>query len=124
MARQLRRDLVDALGHDQHWSIGGLRQKVSHRTVETSRQHDALAFLRDEREGAVDVEHWPDVIREESGRGFGFVIRPEPLRLGRNQVDDARNRQVLVHARKYFSFGGVAIFGVIASYACGLVRAP
>ena len=42
-ARQLRRDLVDALGDDQHWSIGGLRQKVSHRTVETSRQHDALA---------------------------------------------------------------------------------
>src|ERR1700682_2323108 len=53
-AVELRGDLVDALGHDQYWSIGGLRQKISHRTVETSRQHDTLAVLCNERKGAVD----------------------------------------------------------------------
>src|SRR6202011_1592846 len=45
-ALELCGDFVDALGHNQYRPVGGLRQKISQRTVETSRQHDTLAVLR------------------------------------------------------------------------------
>src|SRR6266542_96569 len=80
-APQLRGDLVDALGDDQNWSIGGLRQKVSHRTVETSRQHDAFPLLCYEGKGAVDAEHCPDVTSEQPAPCFRFINRPESLRV-------------------------------------------
>ena len=47
VARELCGDLVDALSHYQHRSIGGLRQEIPQGTVETSRQRDPVTFLRD-----------------------------------------------------------------------------
>ncbi len=61
---QLRGDLVDALGDDQRWSIGSLGEKISQRTVETSRQYDLLPVLRNERKRAVDAKNCIHVTSE------------------------------------------------------------
>src|SRR5439155_10529987 len=82
-ACELRRDLVDSLGNDQCWPIGGLRQKVSHWTVETSRQHHALPILCYESKGAVDLKYFVDVTSEQPAPSFRFVGRPESLGLWR-----------------------------------------
>ena len=79
MACQLRGNLVDALGDDQHWSIGGLRQKVPHGAVETSRQQDPLAVLRNKGEGPVKVQNFAQVTSEQPAPSFRFVDRPQPL---------------------------------------------
>ena len=55
--RELRGDLVDPFGHDQHRTIRGFRQEVAHRAVEASRQHDALPILSHQGKGAVEAEH-------------------------------------------------------------------
>jgi len=100
-APQLGRDLVHALRHDQHWSVGRLREKISHRTVETSRQHDAFPILRYEGKGAVDPEYSLGVAGQQPASRFRSVNRPESLGLFWNQVDNAGNWQLLVHTRKY-----------------------
>jgi hypothetical protein len=105
---ELFSDLIDSIRNYQHWSVSGFREKVSHRTVETSREKNSLAFLRHDRKGASNVEHWAHVIGEQSVASFGFIHRPQSLRLGRNEIDDAGNRQVLAHARKYFAAGNAA----------------
>jgi hypothetical protein len=79
LARQLRGYLIDALGHDQHRSIYGLRQKISHRTVETTRQHDALPILGYEGKGAVNAEDRVHVTSEQPAPSLRFVDRPEAL---------------------------------------------
>jgi hypothetical protein len=89
---ELRGDLVDALSHDQYWSVGGLCQKIPQRTVEASRQHDALPILCYEGEGAVDVENCAHVTSEQPAPSFRFVDRPKSLGSFSNQVDDTRNR--------------------------------
>src|ERR1700688_2907782 len=102
VARELRGDLVDAFGHNQYRPVDGLRQKVPHRAIETSRQHDALPILCNEGIGAIDTEHRPDVTGEQPASCFGPVNRPKSLGLFWNQADDAGNRQLLVHKKKYF----------------------
>ena len=67
MPRELRGDFVDALADDENWSVGGFREEVSHRSVETSREHDALSFLRDEGESAIDGENFVGVAGEQAG---------------------------------------------------------
>ena len=89
---ELRRDLVDSLGNDQYWPIGGLRQKVSHRTVETSRQCDPLPILSNESKRAVDAQYSIDVTSEQPAPSFRFVDRPESLGLWGDQIDDPGNR--------------------------------
>lgn len=70
---ELRCNLVDAIGNDQHRTIGGLCEKISHWTVETSRQQNALAILCEERERAVDIENCVGVAVEEATSSFSFI---------------------------------------------------
>ena len=81
MSRQLGRDLVDPFGDDQHGAVDGLRQKVSERPVQTSRQHHALPILCYESKGAVDLKYFVDVTSEQPAPSFRFVARPESLGL-------------------------------------------
>jgi hypothetical protein len=97
---QLRRDLVNPLGDDEHGSVGGLGEEIPHRPVEAPRQYDALPVLGDEREGAVDREGAGRVGREETTPGVRFRSRPEALRFRRNEVDDAGNGTGLGHERE------------------------
>lgn len=101
MALELLDDLVDAVGDDEHWAVGGLRQKVPQRPVETPRQHDPFAFLCNQRKGAFNAEHCVDVAREQPAPSLGLIGRPEPLGIVRDQVDDAGYSQVLGHASNY-----------------------
>ncbi len=100
MVLELGGNLVDARSYHKYRSIGGLRQKVSHWTIETSCERDALSVLRNERKGAVDVQDFSNITSEQPAPSLRFVDRPEALRSFCNQVDDARNRQSLVHAKK------------------------
>ena len=46
---QLGRDRIDPLGDDEHRTVRSLCEEIAQRPLEAPRQHDALAFLRDER---------------------------------------------------------------------------
>src|SRR5512140_3913360 len=89
VTRQLARDVVDALGDDQHGTFGGLREEISQRAIEAAGENDALSVLYYEREGSVDLEHGARVVREQALGRVGFAEVPESLRLRPNQVDDA-----------------------------------
>jgi hypothetical protein len=99
-SRQFSGDLVDALGDDQHRPVDGLRQEVAQRPVEASGKEDALTVLSNEGERAVKVENFSGVTSEQRAPSLRFVDRPEALGIFRNKVDDARNRQVSIHANK------------------------
>ena len=75
MARQLRRDRIDPLGHDQDRSIDRFRKEVPQRAVETACQHDSLAILSDEGKGPLEIEHSGNVASEHSTSSVGFVNR-------------------------------------------------
>ena len=72
-ARQLGGDLVDALGHDERWSVDGFCQKVSHRAVETSRQEDPLPILCHKSKGAFNAKNRSDVISEQAASSLRLV---------------------------------------------------
>ena len=57
----------------------GLREEVAQRPVETPREHDALAFLRHQRERAVELEHGIRVGGEEPALGIGLADVPQTL---------------------------------------------
>jgi hypothetical protein len=79
MAAELLSDFVDALGYDENWSVGGFCEEVSHRSVETSREHDALSFLRHECESAVDPENFVGIATEQQASSVGLINRPQSL---------------------------------------------
>ena len=99
-SRQLRRDRIDPLGNDQYRTIGSLCEKVAQRTVETARQDDALAILRDEGKGSFETEYCVDIAGEHATPGFGLVNGSESCWVVGNQVDDAGNGQRLAHSKK------------------------
>jgi hypothetical protein len=74
-ARQLHRDRIDPLGHDQNRSIDRFREEVPQRTVETARQHDSLAILGDEGKGPLEIEYSGNVASEKPTSSVGFVNR-------------------------------------------------
>jgi hypothetical protein len=88
-ARQLSPDLVDALGDDEHRSVGGLREEVPHRAVQASRQRHPLTLPRDERKGAVDVQHGVCARVEQPLSSVVLGTGPEPLRSGTDERDYA-----------------------------------
>ena len=100
--RQLGGDLVDALAHDQHRSVSGLRQEIAERTVETAREHHPLSLLCDKGERAVDLEDDTGVGCEEQALSVGLGGAPESLRPRGNQIDDAGD---------WMGHGGAAMFG-------------
>jgi len=63
MSCELLGDSVDSFGHDQHWAVHRLCQKVAERPVETAREHHPLT-LRDKRERAVDPQNGVHVTGE------------------------------------------------------------
>jgi hypothetical protein len=73
MTLELSGDLVYPLGHHQDRPVGGLRQEITHRTVETARQNDALPLLCHERKGSVDPEHCLRVTSQEPPSYLWFV---------------------------------------------------
>ena len=97
---QLGGDLVDALGDDQCRSIDRLGEKISEWSIEAPRQHYPLTILGYNGKGAIDAKNSVHITSEQPAPGFRFVACPEPLRFGGDQVDDARNGQVLIHAEK------------------------
>src|SRR5690242_10315921 len=105
MPLELLADLIDSIGDNEDGSVRGFREEVSHRAVETSCEKNALAILCNDGKGASNVEHWLHVAREQPVASFAFIHRPQSLRLWRDEVDDAGNRQVSVHARKYSALG-------------------
>src|SRR5881398_3423513 len=97
---QFSGDLVDALGYDEHRPVDSLRQEIAQGPVEAPGEQDSLAVLGNKRERAVKVENFSRVTSEQPAPSLRFVDRPEALGIFRNKVDDARNRQVSIHANK------------------------
>ena len=65
------------------------REEVAQRAVETPGEHHPLPLLRDQGEGAVDVEDGIRIGLPDPTLGLGGGQRPERLRLRPDQVDDA-----------------------------------
>jgi hypothetical protein len=92
VARELRRDLVDALGDDQRRTFDRFGEEIPQGAIQAAREQHSFAILRDERERAVDVQHAVWIGREaESRASFGLAHRPESLRLRPDQVDQSRS---------------------------------
>ena len=81
MPGELAGNLIDAVSNDQYGSVGSLRQKVSQRPIETSDEHHALAFLRNEGEGAGDLEYSVGITSEQPAPCLRFVDLPQSLGL-------------------------------------------
>jgi len=74
-ARQFPGDRVDPLGHDQYRSIDRFCEKVPQWAVETARQQDSLAILRDQCKGPFEIDYSCNVTGEHSTSSVGFVSR-------------------------------------------------